>query len=225
MNLKRPKPSEPFLDARGMVTRPWFNYLSDLSPAEANESIRAELDRLAIRVEEIAGRATGLSNDTRAYGQFSVQSNGTLAGGVVVFSLVADEQAPGNTRYYGTGPDGIKGWHPVADTLAVVDGEVAKEVGDDGVTTFGLADLPDAGGGTLQRFERDGKGRVSGTSDASIDDLSDVDAPAPADGDALVWRAADAAWKPGAVASGGNVDGGRADSIYLPTQRIDGGNA
>ena len=41
MNLKRPKPSEPFLDARGLVTRPWFNYLSALTPDEASAEIGA----------------------------------------------------------------------------------------------------------------------------------------------------------------------------------------
>lgn len=34
-----------------------------------------------------------------------------------------------------------------------------------------LPDIPDTGGGTLQRFERDAKGRVSGTSEATTDDL------------------------------------------------------
>lgn len=91
--------------------------------------------------------------------------------GDLVLSLVNDEEAPGNTQYYGTDASGGKGWHPASDVVAVEDGELTKVVGPDGVSTLGLADLPNTGGGTLQRLDRDAKGRVSGTSDATTDDL------------------------------------------------------
>lgn len=93
--------------------------------------------------------------------------------GNVSLSLVNDEDAPGNTQYYGTGPDGDKGWHGVAGAIAAEPGELSKAVGTDGVTTLGLADLPDSGGGAIRKFDRDAKGRVSGTSGATTDDLDE----------------------------------------------------
>lgn len=58
-------------------------------------------------------------------------------------------------------------------TITGVEGEVTVEHGDavGGLPTVGLADVPDEGGGTLQRIQRDAKGRVSGTSEATTDDL------------------------------------------------------
>ncbi len=58
-------------------------------------------------------------------------------------------------------------------TITGVEGEVTVEHGDavGGLPTVGLADVPDEGGGALQRFQRDGKGRVAGTSAATTDDL------------------------------------------------------
>lgn len=168
MNLKRPKPSEPFLDARGLITRPWFNYLADLSPSEASASIEQQLQALGVRVTELEDIGGALPNSTRAYGQMSVESNGTLAGGVVVFSLVGDVQQPGNTLYYGTGPDGLKGWYNVSDAIDVESGQLTKDVGDDGVTTLGLAEVTDSGEGALLALERDEFGRVTGTKAATI---------------------------------------------------------
>lgn len=62
-------------------------------------------------------------------------------------------------------------------TITGVEGEVTVEHGDavGGLPTVGLADVPDEGGGALQRFQRDGKGRVAGTSSATTDDLPEGD--------------------------------------------------
>jgi hypothetical protein len=43
------------------------------------------------------------------------------------------------------------------------------------LSTNDLPDLPNTGGGTLQRIDRDDKGRVAGTSDATTDDLPEGD--------------------------------------------------
>ena len=51
--------------------------------------------------------------------------------------------------------------------------EVTHGDGGDGNPVVSLADLPDAGGGELLAFVRDGKGRVSGTRGASTDDLAE----------------------------------------------------
>lgn len=128
MNLKRPKPSEPFLDARGLVTRPWFNYLSALTPSEASAEIELQLQALDLRVSALEGEGGGLSQSTRAYGQFSVQSNGTLSDGVVVFNLVNDQATPAPRSYYGTDVDGARGYHPLPNGgfLPMTTGEIAS---------------------------------------------------------------------------------------------------
>lgn len=149
MNLKRPKPSEPFLDARGLVTRPWFNYLSALTPDEASAEIGAQITTLAQRVSTLEGEGGGLPRSTRAYGQFSVQSNGTLSDGVVVFNLVNDESAPAPRSYYGTDDGGTRGYHPMPEPpasgfLPMTTGEIASGqpvflYGPDGRLIYGPA--------------------------------------------------------------------------------------
>lgn len=55
-----------------------------------------------------------------------------------------------------------------AGQITVANGDAAA-----GPPTISLADLPDAGGGAIRKFDRDAKGRVSGTSAATTDDLSE----------------------------------------------------
>ena len=50
---------------------------------------------------------------------------------------------------------------------------VSNANGVSGNPTLGLADLADAGGGSIRKFDRDAKGRVAGTSSADTDDLSE----------------------------------------------------
>lgn len=59
--------------------------------------------------------------------------------------------------------------------IEVADGELTVDRADgvNGNPLLGLADIGDAGGGLLQRFERDAKGRVVGTSAATTDDLDE----------------------------------------------------
>lgn len=60
----------------------------------------------------------------------------------------------------------------------------------------------------------------------ALDDLSDVNAASPADGDALTWDAGTSEWVAAAVAAGSsNLDGGQADTNYGGTTAIDGGSA
>ena len=53
--------------------------------------------------------------------------------------------------------------------------EVSNGGGVGGDPALSLADVPDAGGGSLQRTAFDGKGRKIGTSDATTDDLAEGD--------------------------------------------------
>ena len=147
MNLKRPKPSEPFLDARGQVTRPWFNYLSALTPSEASAEVELQLQAIDRRVSELEGEGGGLPRSTRAYGQLSVQSNGTLSDGVVTFNLVNDEATPAPRSYYGTDDGGALGYHQVPDpptssylpttTGEILDGQPVFLYGPDGRLIYG----------------------------------------------------------------------------------------
>lgn len=66
-------------------------------------------------------------------------------------------------------------WH--AQTIMGAEGEIDVENGSGigGDTILSLADVPDEGGGVLQKTEFDDKGRKIGTSDATTDDLEEGD--------------------------------------------------
>lgn len=114
-------------------------------------------------------------------GAGSVRAIGSVESGQVTFSLVGDSNFPSATRYYGTGDDGKRGWHLVADAFDAGTGITLDTDADTGVTTINWA--------------------------ASLDDLSDVDAAAPSDGDVLIYDAATESWKPGAQTGGGGGAG------------------
>lgn len=158
-----PHASDPLLDSAGRLTRSWRIYLSSLSPADASAELQQQINALR---EVVDGLSAG-GSDASIIGMESVFVFGTLADGTVWVKLRNDASAPGVTRYYGTGPDGTKGWHAIADALDVDSGELVKAVDPDtGVTTLGLAELPDTGGGELLKIVRDAYGRVAGTSSA-----------------------------------------------------------
>lgn len=167
---EQPRFDQPVVDQGGRVTQAWANYFLRMASAQSNDDLRALYEALAARVAELE---EGQSLNFSIFGANSVNVDGSAQpGGVVLISLVGDMDAPGNTMYYGTGPTGSKGWFPVSDTSLVATGELTKSVGLDGVTTFGLADLPDSGVGVgLVKITRDAKGRVSGTQSATTDDL------------------------------------------------------
>lgn len=66
-------------------------------------------------------------------------------------------------------------WH--ARSVDGTDGEIDVENGSgvDGDITLSLADVPDEGGGVLQKTDFDSKGRKIGTSNATTDDLEEGD--------------------------------------------------
>lgn len=73
-------------------------------------------------------------------------------------------------------------------------------IGPGQTATVSLATLADTGvGAGLVKITRDEFGRVEGTQAATLDDLSDVNAPSPSVGEALVWTGA--AYEPQAVAT------------------------
>lgn len=163
---EQPRFDQPVVDSRGLATQPWMNYWLRMASSLSQEDLAAVVAELQRRVEELEN---GDSLDFRILGPQSVEVNGIVQpGGVVVLSLQGDTDEPGNTVYYGTGPDGTKGWFPVSGAITVNSGELTKAVGTDGITTLGLADVADSGAGTLLAITRDGKGRVTGTKPATI---------------------------------------------------------
>lgn len=166
----QPRHTEPVVDPRsGIVTRAWADYFLRLSTQQSSDDLAQLYQQLAGRVSELEeGGALGF----QIFGQDSIILNGsTQPGAVLVITLQGDQESPADTSYYGTGPDGVKGWHPVSGAIQVVAGELTKAVDADGVTTLGLADVADAGTGTLQKTQFDGKGRKTGTAAATTTDL------------------------------------------------------
>lgn len=163
---EQPNWNEPIADQSGRATLAWRNYFLMLASVQTSDDLRALYEALAARV---AALEDGGALSFQLLGEQSITVNGIAQPGhVVIITLDNDSDAPGNTQYYGTGPTGTKGWFPVSGAITVNGGELTKTVGPDGVTTFGLADVPDSGAGTLLAITRDGKGRVTGTKAATI---------------------------------------------------------
>ncbi|XQA74590.1 hypothetical protein ACM9XA_03370 [Xanthomonas sacchari] len=118
----------------------------------------------------MAARVTALEDGGAGGG--SIQGIGSIVTqgsppGIVQISLEGDTDTPGNTWYYGTAPDGSRGWWALSDGLAVTT-DLTKSVGSDGVATFGLADIANSGTGTLLATTFDAKGRRTGSKAATI---------------------------------------------------------
>lgn len=163
---EQPRVDQPVVDNSGRVTRAWADYFLRMASAQTSSDLRALYEALAARVAQLED---GQTLSFQIVGAQSVVVNGfPQPGGIVSVQLDGDQDAPGNTAYYGTGPDGVRGWFPLESATQVVAGELSKAVGSDGVATLGLADLAATTAGTLQAITRDAKGRVSGVRDATI---------------------------------------------------------
>lgn len=162
---EQPRFSEPVVDQQGYVTRAWADYFLRMASAQSSDDLRQLYEALAARVAELED---GQLASFQILGPQSVIVQGVPSNGVVILSLLGDNPTPGSTTYYGTGPDGIKGWHPVAETITVVAGDLVKTVSPQGVITIGLANVADSGTGTLLATTFDAKGRKTGSKDATI---------------------------------------------------------
>lgn len=143
------------LASTGLLSREWYRYLKWLGEREtATEAVELPEYKLV--------------------GPLSIVVSGLLQNGLASVALKSDELNPEPRACYGTDDDGAKGWHLIADALAVT-ADLTKSVdGTTNVATFGLADLADSGvGAALVRLTRDAKGRISGTQAATTDHLTE----------------------------------------------------
>lgn len=164
---EQPRFDQPVVDARGYATQPWMNYWLRMASGSSQEGLVGRVDLLEAKVTELEQEAS--TGTFQIVGGLSIAVLGMpTPGGVVVLSLEGDVQSPPATSYYGTDGTGAKGWFLVASTIAVNPTELTKTVGTDGVSTFGLADVANTGTGSLLAFNRDSKGRVTGTKAATI---------------------------------------------------------
>lgn len=129
-------------------------------------SVARQIDDLTVRVDALSGQG-GISPNAGIRGSYSIITQGTLAAGIVQIGLQGDVASPGFTQYYGSDTTGAKGWFNVSDALAGSD-NISKTVSAEGVSSFDLTDVTVTGTGVLQAITVDGKGRVTGTRDATI---------------------------------------------------------
>lgn len=114
MNLRMPQPGAPISGPGGLITREWRDFLTRLLVTEVGADLQRQIAEISKRLDDLGTDGDFLPKSTLAYGESSVASFGTLAGGLVTFTLQGDNDLPGETFYYGTGPDGAKGWFPLA---------------------------------------------------------------------------------------------------------------
>ncbi|WP_440984902.1 hypothetical protein ACQHIH_15950 [Xanthomonas sontii] len=163
-----PRAQSALVDATGSPTREWYSYFLALRNSDGlTPAQQQQLDDLAARVTALEDGGAG-GGSIQGIGSIVTQGSPP---GIVQISLEGDTDTPGNTWYYGTAPDGSRGWWAISDGLSVTS-DITKAVGADGVTTFGLADLANSGTGTaIYKTTRDAKGRTSGQVAATTNDL------------------------------------------------------
>ncbi|MGN6280540.1 hypothetical protein [Frateuria sp.] len=166
MSLKANLPGarQPVIEAGGTASRPYYTFL---------QSIATAVDALSDASGNVTIPELPISENANVTGKFSIYTQGALKAGIVSVSLMGDVEVPGATQYYGSDADGERGWYAISSALAASD-NVTVTTGDDGVSTFDLADLANSGvGAGLVKITRDSKGRISGTSAATTDDLEE----------------------------------------------------
>ena len=107
-----PRVGAPFLDHRGEVSKEWRDYLQQIPADQAIAAIRAEIQALANRVNDIDQNAPETHN---LLGQGSVRVFGDLTESNATVQLDGDEVAPAASRYYGTDSTGARGYHALPE--------------------------------------------------------------------------------------------------------------
>lgn len=164
-----PRAQAQISDQRGYPTREWYAFFSRLLDESTDAGLSAQIQSILDRLKQLEA---GSIADLSIIGLNSVSVVGQPSSGRVTITLEGDAEAPGATWYYGTGPDGARGWYQLSDGFDVTT-DLTKTVDPTtNVTTFDLADLSNTGvGAALVKITRDAKGRVEGTEAATTDDL------------------------------------------------------
>lgn len=173
-----PRANAPLIVQGGLPSREWYSYWQNLqadsggpSNAELAKDIAIISDKLGSPDGTPEGIPVGGGHGT-IVGVQSVASAGALPG-VVTLSLQGDQDAPGNTTYYGTDPTGAKGFFPIASAFLGTAGDITLTTDGTGVTTIDLATVTATSGGTLQKLAFDTKGRRTQAAAATTDDLTE----------------------------------------------------
>lgn len=165
-NRMVPRPQAAMVDNAGLPTREWYRYFSDMDGSNGTGVTTESL------MQTIFARKPWLKEPPRIFGIKSIQTTGSVAEGLLYLTLDGDSDHPGPGCAYMISTDNHKGWFRIATVIRTSPDVSRNEV--DGVVTLGLADVADSGqGDRLVKFTRDAKGRVSGTSPATSDDLAE----------------------------------------------------
>ena len=137
-----PRAQAQISDQRGYPTREWYAFFSRLLDESTDAGLSAQIQSILDRLKQLEA---GSIADLSIIGLDSVSVVGQPSSGRVTITLDGDAEAPGATWYYGTGPDGARGWYQLSDGFDVTS-DMTKDVDAlTGVTTFGLSDLSDTG--------------------------------------------------------------------------------
>lgn len=129
------------------ASREFYDFLRALIALAGEQSSDSEsIEALEARVSalEASGQITASVS-----GLGSVQVTGSLEGGAIIIQLDNDEDSPAGWSYYGTGPDGVKGFVPFSENI-----QQLSEISGDGFAllssgTWGLRLFAGANGVTI----------------------------------------------------------------------------
>lgn len=134
-----PRQDVALTDGASRATTPFYVFLQALEGKLLAAGVtQEEFDALVARV--VALEQAGADPTAILQGLDSIRVFGSLESGLVRFLLVGDTSDPGVTFYYGTSPDGTKGWHRLYDSL---EAGVGLEITDSGYLILGTKETPD----------------------------------------------------------------------------------
>lgn len=126
------------------TTKEWYDFFQSLLGDSIGADLAEQLATLAARVAELEQNAPG-SFTIQGFGSITVA--GTPEAGIVQIYLEGDADEPGPRFYYGTGPDGMRGFFRLFDAIDTPSDGIART--DSGYTILGEvstpADLPGSG--------------------------------------------------------------------------------
>jgi hypothetical protein len=124
-----PKYQARLVNNAQLATPEWYAFLKQ--NAGDTTALGTAITSILARLDAVEGGGT---DDALIQGLASVFVAGTLANGIVQITLAGDDVSPGNTYYYGTGPDGSKGFFTIASAFTASAAGIQLTTGADGVT-------------------------------------------------------------------------------------------